>query len=240
MILFQYAPDILEQFPAIRGGIAYVRGLSNGPSPDALKAAYTAEQEAVLARIGDTPLSEVESLQAWRRVFSAFGVPPTKYRNAAEALLRRLTKSGDIPSLNLLVDIGNLLSIRYALPVAFVDRRHITGTLTVQFADGDERFTDLGGSDVTHPEPGEVIFADEDDLIFARRWCWRQSDHSASRPDTTEALVTIEGVHDEAEADVRAALDDLRALLAQHVPDAEFHADVLGPDNPALAVDGID
>ena len=39
-------------------------------------------------------------------------------RSAAEALLRRLTKQGSIPSINTLVDIGNLVSIRYALPVA--------------------------------------------------------------------------------------------------------------------------
>ena len=37
----------------------------------------------MLARIGDTPLSEIPSLAAWRRVFAAFGAQPTKYRNAA-------------------------------------------------------------------------------------------------------------------------------------------------------------
>ena len=43
-----------------------------------------------------------------------FGVDPTQYRSAAEALLRRLSKSGEIPSINALVDLGNLVSIRYA------------------------------------------------------------------------------------------------------------------------------
>lgn len=237
MIVFQYHPSILAQFPTIRGGIALVRNLTNAPTLDALAARYASEQQAVLARIGDTPLAEIESLSAWRRTFSAFGVPPTKYRNAAEALLRRLTKHGDIPNVNILVDIGNVLSIRYALPIAFVDRRHMTGTLTVQFADGDERFTDLGQSEVMHPEPGEVIFADEQDLIFARRWCWRQSDHSASRLDTTEAIVTIEGIHADAERDVRAALDDLRALLTEFVPGVVIDADLLSPEKPALVVD---
>lgn len=240
MIVFQYHPDILAQFPAIRGGIALARSLVNAPTPDALAALYAAEQQAVLARIGDTPLAEIESLSAWRRAFSTFGVPPTKYRNAAEALLRRLTKHGDIPNVNMLVDIGNLLSIRYALPIAFVDRRHMTGTLTVQFADGDERFTDLGQSEVTHPEPGEVIFADEQDLIFARRWCWRQSDHSASRLDTTETIVTIEGIHAGAERDVRAALDDLRALLTEFVPGVVIDVSLLSPDKPALVIDSAE
>ena len=98
-------------------------GVSNGPSAPALVAAFEAEQAAALARLGDTPLSEVPSLAAWRRAFRAFGTDPTGYRSAAEALLRRLTKQGSIPSINTLVDIGNLVSIRYALPVAMFDRR---------------------------------------------------------------------------------------------------------------------
>lgn len=236
MILFQYDQPILDQFPTIRGGIIYARHLTNGPTPDALKAAYSAEQDAVKARIGDTPLSEIESLAAWRRVFSAFGVQPTKYRNAAESLLRRLAKKGDIPNLNKLVDLGNLVSIRYGLPIAFVNRAHMTSTLTVHFATGDERFTDLGTTEVLHPEPGEVVFTDETGIVFARRWCWRQGDQGATREDTTEALITIEGVHDNAETDVLAAMDDVLALLREYVPGVELHAALLKPGTPALTL----
>ena len=69
---------------------------------------------------------------------------PTQYRSAIEALLRRLTKKGDIPSISTLVDIGNLVSIRRRLPVAFFDRAEIAGTTIVRFADGSELFTGAG------------------------------------------------------------------------------------------------
>ncbi len=236
MIVFQYAPEIVARFPTVRGGVILARGLHNEPTPSALLRAYQAEQRATLERIGDTPLAQLPSLAAWRRVFSAFGVPPTKYRNAAEALLRRLTKKSNIPSLNLLVDLGNLVSIRYGLPVAFVDRRAIQGTLTVRFARGDERFTDLGTSEAVHPAAGEVIFADEADVVFARRWCWRQSAQSAAREDTREALITVEAHHETGEDDVRRALDDLRALLAEYVPDATLSAEVLSSQRPAFVL----
>lgn len=230
--LFRYDPALLDRFPAIRGGVILARHLRNGPTPPALAAACADEQRAVLARLGDTPLSEVPSLAAWRRAFSAFGVRPTQYRSAAEALLRRLTKHGDIPSVNLLVDLGNLVSIRYALPVAVFDRRATTGMVTVRFAAGDEHFTDLGTDQVVHPDPGEVIFVDEAGLVSARRWCWRQSDQSAARDDTAEALITVEGHHDSAEDDVRAALADLQTLLAEYVPAAILHSDLLSLAKP--------
>jgi len=120
------------------------------------------------------------------------------------------------------------------LPVAVFDLRATTGTVTVRFAAGDERFTDLGTDEIAHPDPGEVIFVDEAGLISARRWCWRQSDPSAAREGTTEALITVEGHHASAEDDVRAALQDLRALLREYVPGATLHAALLSPATPAL------
>jgi DNA/RNA-binding domain of Phe-tRNA-synthetase-like protein len=213
---FIYHPDILARHPSIVGGVILAEGMTNGPTPEPLLAAYQEEQQATLRRIGETPLSQIASLAAWRGAFRGFGLDPTQYRSAAEALLRRLTKKGDIPSINTLVDLGNLVSIRYALPVAIFDTRALQGAITVRLASGSERFTPLGEADAEHPEPGEVIFADERDLVIARRWCWRQSEESAAQPETTSALITVEAHHTQGRADIRAALADLLALLEQH------------------------
>ncbi len=236
MVIFQYDAAVVERYPAVRGGVILARGLQGGPTPQPLLDTYRAEQAAVLTRIGDTPLAQIESLAAWRRAFSAFGVKPTQFRSAAEALLRRLTKKGDIPSINLLVDLGNLVSIRYGMPVAIMDLRATTGAVTVRFAQGDERFTELGSDEVFYPVPGEVIFADEAALVSARRWCWRQSAQSASSEATVDAIITVEGHHDGAEGDVRAALEDLLNLLAAYAG-GTYQSALLGPDNPAFEVD---
>ena len=143
MSIFEYDPDLLVRFPRTIGGVLLGHGLHNGPTPPALLERYQAEQRSVAARLGDTPLSQLAAISAWRAVFSGFGVEPTKYRSAPESLLRRLTKKGDIPSINLLVDLGNLVSIRYALPVAVFDTRQVTGSLWVKSAAGTERFTVL-------------------------------------------------------------------------------------------------
>jgi DNA/RNA-binding domain of Phe-tRNA-synthetase-like protein len=216
MPAFRYSPDLLARYPQLVGGVIVARGLRNGPSPEKLQAAYVAEQEATVRRIGDTPLSQIPALAAWRSAFRAFGVDPTQYRCAAEALLRRLTKKGDIPSINTLVDLGNLVSIRRALPVAVFDMRALQPPLSVRFATGAERFTTLGEDEAGRPAVGEVIFADEADQVYARRWCWRQSDASAARDETADALITVEAHHAQARADIRAALDDLLSLLSEY------------------------
>ena len=185
------------------------------------------------ARIGATPLSELPTLAAWRRAISAFGVSPTKYRSAAESLLRRLTKKGDIPCINTLVDIGNLVSIRYGLPVAIFDTRRIALPITVRYAAGSEHFTDLGSDTAVQPEPGEVIFSDEINMVVARRWCWRQSATSASSGSTTDAVITVEAHHENGREDIENALADLTALLETYAGGRHDCA-VLRADKPAI------
>ncbi len=233
MISFQYDNRIMDAYPDLVGGVIIGRGLANGKSPASLRDRYAGEQEAVKARIGKTPLSELPSLSAWRRAISAFGVSPTKYRSAAESLLRRLTKKGDIPSINSLVDIGNLVSIRYGLPVAIFDTRQIARPVTVRYADGGEEYIDLGSDAVIQPEPGEVIFSDQKRMVVARRWCWRQSATSASSEATTEALITVEAHHEGGRRDIENALADLLALLAEFAGGACESA-ILDADNPAI------
>ena len=232
---FQYHPDIIEKYTQIIGGVILAEGMSNKVTPLELLELYQKEQQKAIEKIGDTPLSELESLAAWRGAFRGFGVNPTKYRSAVEALLRRLTKKGDIPSINTLVDIANLISIRYRLPVAFFDIRQLQGAVTVKLSDGTERFTPLFQKDVEHPEIGEVVFADEADMVIARRWCWRQSDESATREDTTAALITIEAQHESGRADVEAAMQDVLSLLEKYVG-GTYTSAVLSTENPVFLI----
>jgi len=235
---FGYEPAITARFPDVVGGVIHARGLANGPSPRSLVEAFQAEQARAIDRYASAPLSGSPSLAAWRRVFSGFGVDPTAYRAAAEALLRRLIKQGSIPSINTLVDLGNLVSIRYALPVAVFDQRALTGATTVRFAAGDESFIDLGSGERQTPRPGEVIFVDETGLVCARRWCWRQSAESASGPGTTEIIVTVEGYHDGVRDTIAAALADLEALIRTHAHPAAMTSAIL--DSQTSAFRGLD
>lgn len=233
MTAFQYHPEILNRYPDIVGGVLIATGMANTPTPAELQDVYFAEQQAVIARIGSTPLSELPTLAAWRSAFRGFGVNPTKYRSAIEALLRRLTKKGDIPCINAVVDICNLVSIRYALPVAAFDRRDLTGPITVQFANGSEYFTPLFETVAEHPEPGEVIFVDDTKLVVARRWCWRQSDESATQPATTKAVFTIESQHPGGRSDIEIALGDLHQLLKTYVG-GTYEKGIVSVDQAAL------
>lgn len=230
---FRYMPEILTAYPTLTAGVILAHNLSNRPGDPSLSAAYRDEQQAVLARVAATPLSELAPLAGWRATFRKFGVDPTQYRSAPESLLRRLSKQGNFPEINVLVDLGNLISIRYGLAVAVVDTRAIHGTLSVHFADGSERYTTLNELEPEHPAQGEVIFSDEEKLVMARRWCWRQSEQSAARLETTDAIITIEGHHATASQDVQNALSDLLSLLQTYAGGQHISA-LLGKDSAEI------
>jgi DNA/RNA-binding domain of Phe-tRNA-synthetase-like protein len=232
--MFAYDDAVAGRYPTIRAGLIHATGLTNGPSPPGLLDEYRTEQRAASERLEATAMADLPSIAAWRRAFTRFGVKPTQHRNAAEALLRRLARHGDIPTINTLVDIGNLVSIRYAMPVAVLDQKNVAGSTTVRFATGAETFTDLGSTESVHPDPGEVIFVDDDGVVSARRWCWRQSAQSATGTTTVDALIVVEGHHDTARRDVESALADLTSLLASHQPHSRVGSYVLSPTNPHI------
>ncbi|KAB2969137.1 MAG: hypothetical protein F9K18_01780, partial [Thermoanaerobaculia bacterium] len=61
-------------------------------------------------------LGEDAVVAALRRLFKAAGTDPGRYRPSSEALLRRLLKGEELPSIHPLVDLNNQLSIELKLP----------------------------------------------------------------------------------------------------------------------------
>ena len=89
------------------------------------------------------------------------------------------------------------------------DLAHVAGALQVRHATGDEDVLAFSGEH-ERPDAGEVIFADEQVHVHARRWCNRRSALSAIRPATARVLIVAEAMHEAAVHDV----PELQAALA--------------------------
>ena len=117
---FGYPDDFLAKFPTVVGAAAFATGIDNESNELAAEALLRAQVEAVRASFASTPLSSHPHVSSWRSAFSSFGVKPTQYRSAIEALLRHVTKKGSVPHINKLVDLCNYVSMKHVLPVAAV------------------------------------------------------------------------------------------------------------------------
>lgn len=215
-IPFRYERELIEDFPDTAFGFIWGKGLRNPSSNKCLKNEFSEEQNATLKRLGQLSPAEIAPLAAWRRTYSAFGVSPTKYRCAAEALLRRLRKTGEVPNINTLVDIGNLISLRYSLPVLVYDVAQTEGMVTVGYSKGNEIYFELHQDTHVSPPEGEVIFWDENQQVIARRWCWRQSSHSAVTEETNQAMMIVEAQHPEGLVEVHEVIKDAKRLFHKY------------------------
>jgi DNA/RNA-binding domain of Phe-tRNA-synthetase-like protein len=227
---FGYHADLVDKFPTVVAGAAFVLGIDNQSQERAAELLLRAQEEAVRAQFASKPLSSHPHISAWRSAFSSFGVKPTQYRSAVEALLRHVLKKGSVPHINKLVDFCNYVSMKHVLPVAAYDLDHISGPVEVRFASGNEPFLPLYGQEIEYPTPGEVVYTDDEGAL-SRRWTWRQSDRAKSSPQTKNALLTTEGVNGIESASIEAAIEDLVSLVREHCG-GEISWSTLDRDHP--------
>lgn len=90
-------------------------------------------------------LKAISGIEAMRRVYRACGKDPSRYRPAAEALIRRQLKGKDLYQIDTLVDLVNLASIRYGYSIGGFDADKFQGdTLTLGVGREGEPYEGIG------------------------------------------------------------------------------------------------
>jgi DNA/RNA-binding domain of Phe-tRNA-synthetase-like protein len=160
-------------------------------------------------------IPQLPEIACWRSAYAAFGVKPSKIKSSIENLLRS-AGSGRLRSVNPLVDLYNVVSLKHHLPCGGEDLATIDGPIRLTRAAGGEHFVPLGGSDVEPPPVGAVIYRDDLGVICSC-WNWREADRTKLTESTTDALLCIEALPPMTEAQLRAAIDELVALVTSHL-----------------------
>jgi DNA/RNA-binding domain of Phe-tRNA-synthetase-like protein len=207
---FYHTSAIWQQFPQLVPGLMVVDGIR--PQVDA-EANLQPWFQRARERLSQGPEAQMPEIGAWRRAYSQMGLKPSKYRSAAEALLRRFRHANDLPRLHPLVDLCNAVSVAFALPVAVFDLDRVEGYLEVCHAQGTEQCLAFSG-EIETPSVGEVIFRDAANQVHARRWTFRQSRLSTVRPETAQVLIISEGLHEGASKDVGELIETLSQEIA--------------------------
>lgn len=83
--------------------------------------------EKFKASLTTETLKEIPSIAATRRVYRACGKDPSRYRPAAEALIRRMLKGKELYQIDTLVDLINVASIAYGYSIGGFDADKFVG-----------------------------------------------------------------------------------------------------------------
>jgi DNA/RNA-binding domain of Phe-tRNA-synthetase-like protein len=192
-------------------------GLPGGPT-DAHSDAWLLEAEAAARRRLDGSVPEDHPhVAVWRDAFRGFGAKPQRTRNSLEALLRRAADG--LPRVDRLTDLYNAVSVLHEVPVGGEDLDRYAGPARLVRAAGTEPFETIADGEpaIEHPEPGEVVWAD-DAGVTCRRWNWRQCTRTRLTPGTTRALFIIDALGPDALLIATGAADDLERRLRSLAP----------------------
>jgi DNA/RNA-binding domain of Phe-tRNA-synthetase-like protein len=221
-------PDIFVMFPEYVAFVIYARGLDNHSS-DEFSAKLLRDAEDKQRKIFEGEKSSSHShISAWRDVYKAFGAKSSKYLCSVEALLGRTLKGQDLPTINYLVDLYNVVSINHVLPVGGEDWDYLTSDLTLTVATGKEAFVTIqsGEETVDYPSPGEVVWADSSG-VTCRRWNWRQCHRTQLTTKTKNAYFVLDRVPPYSMESLYMAGEELMTYIKQYFPSATVSYEIL-------------
>ncbi|MBM3136665.1 MAG: cytoplasmic protein [Chloroflexi bacterium] len=211
-IVYSINDEVFRLFPNFIRGVLVARDVQNRPSPQELIAIMQQEEDNLREALIGQEIVEHPLIHNWREAFRSLGIKPSEFRSSIEALARRVVNGNQLPSINALVDIGNIISLRHLLPTGGHALDHVKSEIELRPASGDEVFVPFGSEISEHPEPGEIIFAEGNDVL-TRRWVWRQSNHTLTELGTRFIEFNLDGLPPADEAVIHRAGDDLAELV---------------------------
>ena len=234
-IQYSISNEIFERFPEFMRGVVVARDVINRASPPELIQLLRMAESQLREQMNTETLITHPRIVSWREAFRSLGIKPSEYRPSLEAMARRVINGNELPSINALVDIGNIISLRRLIPVGGHSLNHVRREISLRAASGEEKFIPFGSDQMEHPDKGEFIFTEGDDVL-TRRWVWRQSNHTLTELSTTFIEFNLDGLPPVKENDIKETGVELADLVKQFCG-GEFSQQVLSRENPKISID---
>ena len=162
-------------------------------------------------RFTTVSIKEMAAIEATRRVYRACGKDPSRYRPAAEALIRRVVQGKELYQIDTLVDLINLASMKYGYSIGGFDADKFVGdTLALGVGEPGEPYEGIGRGMLNIE--GMPVYRDQKGGVGTPT-----SDNERTKIDitTTHVLVLINGYDGNTET-VSANADFVKSLLERY------------------------
>ena len=144
----------------LRLGLVRAAPVAVGPAGSDLLAEMERMAASLAAEHAGRQPSEIPGLGPARDLYRAFRIDPTRTRPSSEALLRRVLQGKPLPRILNAVDLCNLLSLQFLLPLGLYDAGKIAGEVTLRRGMAGESYPGIRKDDV-HLEGRPVLVDSE-------------------------------------------------------------------------------
>lgn len=230
---FKINPRIFSEYPGASVGVVVAKGINNSKELKEVMDLLKKQQDEVLKQIHADQISAHAHIAPWRQAYTKFGAKPKDHLSSIENLLRRVIKRQPFRSINTLVDLYNVVSLKYMLPAGGEDLDTIKGDIELTFAGKNEQAVFLlGEKEAKAPNEGEVFYKDENGAI-CRRWNWKEADRTKITPDTKNAFFVLEILPPVKREFLEAATHELAALI-QKFCNGDISVAILDQQHPSI------
>lgn len=148
--------------------------------------------EESLSQLSEEVIKENAVLKGYRDLHSAVGCSNRKNISSPESLISNFLRNKQLPAINLLVDIYNLISAKSFIAIGAHDLSEITGNVQLRLTKGNETFLPLGYKELKQVKAGSYAYIDESENIL----CYletKQVEKTKVTPETTECFFIVQG-----------------------------------------------
>jgi len=169
----------------------------------------------IRTNLSEDIINNDDTLKGFWKLHERVGKTSKKDISSPENLLNMLLSNGDIPSINLIVDIYNLVSVKTKLALGAHDLDKITGNVSLRLTNGDENFLPIGYSKPKPISKGEYSYIDDNNDILCRMEV-RQVEKTKVTEETSSCTYIIQGNENTDNKQIKIAVDMLIDLTIKY------------------------
>lgn len=208
VIMSQFIVDssFWELFPEAKIGVVTLKDFNNIQEqlPE-FEGLLKESNEMATAYLTEPVFSDNAVIKVYRDAYKKFKTKKG-VRSSIENLLKRSQGEKAVGNINLLVDIYNAASLRYALPCGAEDMDTFVGDLRLTITEGGDEFYLIGEEENNPTLPNELCYKDDAGAV-CRCFNWRDGARTMITPNTKNAFLVIELIDPSREDALQEALD---------------------------------
>jgi len=163
LISINFSEQISGRITGITLGILFAGQIIVEKKPEKMKLAFQQLENDIKDEFRTSPPSAHPVVSAVRRMYRRIGWEPTQYRPSSEAMIRRLIKNKGLYHINNIVDLGNIASTRFHLPMGLYDYDKIAGTIQLDVGREEESYRGIG-KEIIHAG-GKLVLRDSEGVF---------------------------------------------------------------------------
>lgn len=213
-IQFKISQDVRNL--GVKGVYLIITGVKNRDTDKAFVVYKQLELKRLLAEYGSEEFVDADPiLLGFRELHTKVGRSNRRFASSPEVLMNRFLRIHQLPHINLLVDIYNLVSLKTRLALGAHDISKIDGNVTLRLTSGKEKYVPLGAKSPEIILPGEYGYIDDSNEVICRMEVL-QCEKTKIDINSTDCFFIIQGNKNTPSEYLKSAVAELVNLVKKY------------------------